>query len=115
MKHIHPPLLIALGLAFGVGSLWAQSELHDPTRPPNSPAVNAKVASVSTTPDNIQMLLVGPQRSFAVIDGVVLKPGDNLNQWQLVSIGKQSVVMRNATTTEEINLNPSVVKTRRSQ
>jgi hypothetical protein len=115
MKYLPSSLVIAAGLALGMGSAWAQSELHDPTRPPVNLSANANVSTVTTTtPDNVQMLLVGRQRSFAMIDGVMVKPGDMFNQWQLISIGRESVVMRNASVTEEISLNPLVVKTRRS-
>jgi hypothetical protein len=61
------------------------------------------------------MLVIGRKRTFAMMDGVVVKPGESVNQWQLVSIGSQGVVMRNAAVTKEISINPSVVKTVRSE
>jgi len=127
MKHIRSSHVIAFGFALSVGSLWAQGTLHDPTRPPSnvSASVAAAMAAVpegsslnaeaqKPSGERIQMLLIGRHRSFAMIDGVVVKLGESLNQWQLVSIDRQSVVMRNAAVTEEISINPSVVKTARS-
>jgi hypothetical protein len=110
MKHLFLPLVIATGLALSANSTWAQGDLHDPTRPSSTLTTSAHAATV-TAPDNLQMLLIGRQRSFAMMDGVIVKPGESFNQWQLVSIGRQSVVMRNAALTEEISIHPSVVKT----
>jgi hypothetical protein len=114
MKHLLTPSLMAACCVLSVSSLWAQSELHDPTRPPSSLSISANVES-SSTPESIQMLVIGRKRTFAMMDGVVVKPGESVNQWQLVSIGSQGVVMRNAAVTKEISINPSVVKTVRSE
>jgi len=114
MKHLHASLVCAAGIALSMGSLCAQVELHDPTRPPSNLSAIANGAFEKASTENIQMLLIGRDRSFVMMDGVVVKPGEMFNQWQLVSIGHQSVVMRNASVTQEISLSPLVVKTRRS-
>ena len=114
MKYLASLFAIVTGFVLSAPAFCAQDELHDPTRPLINVTASAMVSAENASPENLQMLLIGRQRSYALIDGVVVKPGDMLNQWELVSIGSQSVVMRNASLTEEISLNPSVVKTLRS-
>ena len=117
MKYKLRPLFFTACLAMCASSLWAQSGLHDPLRPADPAPFSAQVsASDAHQPsgENIQMLVIGRQRAFALIDGVLVKPGESLNQWQLVSIHRQSVVMRNAAVTQEISISPSVVKTVRT-
>jgi len=60
------------------------------------------------------MLVIGRQRAFAMINGVLVKHGESVNQWQLVSIDRQGVVMRNASVIQEFSISPSVVKTVRT-
>lgn len=110
MKHLFTPQLIVLYLALNANLSWAQGDVHDPMRPPANLSVASTPASVSV-PDNVQMLLKGEQRSFAMVDGVIVKPGESLKAWRLVSIGSHSVVMRHAAATEEISIHPAVVKT----
>ena len=117
MKHIFRPLFIAAWWAMGSSALWAQGSLHDPMRPPSQAPFSAQAPAPDTAQpsgENIQMLVIGRQRTFAVIDGVLVKPGESVNQWQLVSIGRQGVVMRNASVTQEFSISPSVVKTVRT-
>ena len=114
MTHTPASLFCALTMVLSTGALWAQGGLHDPTRPPSNVDAKARVSSGSATADNIQMLVIGRERSFAMLDGEVVMLGGTFNQWQLISMDSQSVVMRNATLTEEINLNPSVAKTLRT-
>jgi hypothetical protein len=86
-------------------------------RPPNQASFSAQAPAADAaqpSSENIQMLVIGRQRAFAMIDGVLVKPGESVNQWQLVSIGRQGVVMRNATVTQEFSISPSVVKTVRT-
>lgn len=117
MKHMFKPLFFVASWLAG-GALWAQSGLHDPMRPLNVASSHAQVsdsdAAAKPAGENIQMLMIGRQRAFAVIDGVLVKPGESVNQWQLVSIGHQGVVMRNASVTQEFRINPAVVKTVRN-
>jgi len=110
MKQLFTSRLIALCLALHTHSSWAQGDVHDPMRPPANLAAASKPASVAA-PENVQMLLMGGQRSFAMVDGVIVKPGESLKAWRLVSIGSHSVVMRHAAVTEEISIHPAVVKT----
>ena len=127
MKNALYPLIMTAWLSLSATSLWAQGALQDPTRPPEKTAISRSVTPVTgavsgpessdaakPAAENIQMLVIGRQRAFALIDGVLVKPGDSLNQWQLVSIHRQSVVMRNAAVTQEISISPSVVKTVRT-
>ena len=117
MKHTFRPLFFAAWLALGANALWAQSGLHDPMRPPNQASFSAQAPAADAaqpSSENIQMLVIGRQRAFAMINGVLLKPGESVNEWQLVSIDRQGVVMRNATVTQEFSISPSVVKTVRT-
>lgn len=124
MRNVLHSLIVTTWLSLSATSIGAQSALHDPTRPPDKTSLGRSVApAIGTineavnndeskpTPESIQMLVIGRQRKFALIDGVLVKPGESLNQWQLVSISRQSVVMRNAAVTQEISISPSVVKT----
>ncbi len=111
-------------LLAGVGPVCAQTDLHDPMRPIGVAAASALTASVSLgSPDtevvaapqplagSINVLVIGAQRQFALIDGVLVHPGESVNQWRLVSIHHQGVVMRHASQIQEIKLHPSAVKT----
>ncbi len=114
MNYALRSIFLTAWLTCGVSSGWAQSSLHDPMRPPSATSFAAQLpTSDAANPagEKIQMLIIGRQRAFAMIDGLLVKPGESVNQWQLVSIGHQSVVMRNASVTQEISINPSVVKT----
>jgi hypothetical protein len=117
MKYKLRPLFFTACLATCASSLWAQSGLHDPMRPVDPAPFSGQVsASDATQPsgENIQMLVIGRQRAFAMINGVLVKPGESVNQWQLVSIDRQGVVMRNASVIQEFSISPSVVKTVRT-
>lgn len=93
-----------------------QGPLHDPTRPPQTGTMG-RIGAGAVTPstERIQMLLIGESRKYAIVDGVLLKPGDLHNQWRLSIINPESVVMRNASGTRVIRVSPSVVKTLRPQ
>lgn len=117
MKYKLRPLFFTACLAMCASSLLAQSGLHDPMRPADPAPFSAQVsASDAHQPsgENIQMLVIGRQRAFAMINGVLVKPGESVNQWQLVSIDRQGVVMRNASVIQEFSISPSVVKTVRT-
>lgn len=92
-----------------------QGPLRDPTRPPQVAPAGSGSAAAASPGGRIQMLLIGESRKYAVIDGVLLKPGDLHRQWRLSSINPDSVVMHGASGTQVIKANPSVVKTIRSQ
>lgn len=124
MKNLPRSFSYVFFCAMGTSICHAQSSLHDPFRPPNAFISNGNSENISATNGSsipkddsttsgveLKMLLIGQKRSYALIEGRLLKPGDSINQWKLVSIGNQSVVMRNASMTEKISINPSVVKT----
>ena len=111
-------------------SLGAQPVLRDPTRPSDispAPVVSAPsnglpdgnpngdyVLAPISAPERVGVLLIGSSRQYAVIDGVVVKPGQSVNQWRLLSIHSQGVVMQGASGTQTLKVSPLVVKTLRS-
>ena len=116
----------AFGMLLCANAVQAQSLMHDPMRPlvPTSPsgtllaAHDSAVAPLSVedikpSGNSIRMLVIGRDRSFAVMDGQLLEPGNSFKHWKLLSIGPQSVVMRNAASTQVIDINPGVIKTPR--
>jgi hypothetical protein len=108
---------LALLIASGVSPLGAQELgrelLHDPTRPPQSLAVEGSTEALQAqaSRERIQMLVIGESRKFAIIDGVMVTPGALLNQWRLVRIDTQGVVMQSASGAQKISIHPAVVKT----
>ena len=100
---------------------WAQGPLRDPTLPPpgavlavpGGEALPAEVAAqqaAAATQSSVQMVLVGPSRKFAVIDGQMLKPGGQIDQWRLTSITAKGVVLKSDTGAQTISAYPSVQK-----
>jgi hypothetical protein len=127
MKPHSLPTLFALLGSLSASFGHTQTILYDPFRPPNALLPNTSSENNSATNNRsmpqansnmyggkVQMLLIGQHRSTALIDGHVLKLGELINQWKLVSIDPQNIVMRNASVTEKISINPSVVKTIRA-
>lgn len=116
----------AFSLLLGSHALQAQDLLHDPMRPlistndagtplttPGSAAARFAAEDRPPSGASVRMLVIGREKSVAIIDGQLMELGNNLKQWQLISIGPHSVVMRNAATTHVIGIHPAVIKTLR--
>jgi hypothetical protein len=119
-------LLMSMGSGFGQ-STDAATSLRDPTRPPpgllrvygNSKALaesDGRAANAAGMSDSrVQVLKIGRSRQFAIIDGQLMQPGDVVDQWRLVSIQSQGVVLQSATETQTISSTPLVEKTLRAE
>ncbi|WP_100144290.1 hypothetical protein [Limnohabitans sp. JirII-31] len=130
MKSIFKLLCVTASTWLLATPLGAQPVLRDPTRPSEispPPVVSAPsnglpdgnpngdyVLAPISPPERLGVLLIGSSRQYAVIDGVVVKPGQSVNQWRLLSIHSQGVVMQSASGTQTLKVSPSVVKTLRS-
>lgn len=75
----------------------AQS-LRDPTRPLTGSSGKATVTAVTPAPPppmpQLQMVLIGAQRSKAVIDGELLEVGDLVNGMRIEAIRPDAVVLK---------------------
>ena len=112
---------VLMGIVCMPGAAWAQGILRDPTLPPPGavvvapggevlPAEVAAQQAAAATQPAVQMVLVGPSRKYAVIDGQVLKPGGQIDQWRLTSITAKGVVLKSDTGAQAISAYPSVQK-----
>jgi hypothetical protein len=63
------------------------AELRDPTKPPGY--INSDTASISTW--QLDAVIIGKDRSLAIINGQVFKVGDEVNSNRLMSITPYSV------------------------
>src|SRR5690349_10901018 len=90
--------------------------LADPTRPaaawlaaqPAKPGASAP--SEPGTP-GAQIVVVGPSRKFAIVDGQAVHAGDRHNGAKLVDIDKDSLVWQRGTSSERSSMHPAVEKT----
>jgi hypothetical protein len=58
-----------------------------------------------------QIVVVGPSRKFAIVDGHPVQTGDHYNGAKLVDIDKDSLVWQRGTGSERSSMHPAVVKT----
>ena len=113
---------LVIGLVAAQSVAWAQGALRDPTLPPPGavqatpgaagdamPGTAAQAGAALAQP-TVQLMLVGPSRQYAVIDGQMLKPGGQIDQWHLTRIGANGVVMQSDTGSQKISAYPSVKK-----
>lgn len=115
--------IFMLAVALAQGAAWGQSALRDPTFPPHGAvlAVPNTASGLTTSgtvlehgaaiaPPVVQVMLVGPSRKHAVIDGHLLKPGEHIDQWRLTQITANGVIMQSAMGTQKISAYPLVKK-----
>lgn len=110
------------GMLVTQGVAWAQGALRDPTMPPpgavlaapgGDAALPAEIAAqqvAASAQPAVQMVLVGPSRKYAVIEGQMLKPGGQIDQWRLTHITAKGVVLKSDADTQTISAYPSVQK-----
>ncbi len=103
-------------LALGCFSAaWAQA-LPDPTRPPAAwLAAQPKAAGAPSGADvesvpQLQSLLIGPSRRYAIIDGQLVGVGDMFNDARVVAVRSTEVVLRSERGTQTLKLFPDVEK-----
>jgi hypothetical protein len=90
--------------------------LADPTRPaavwlaaqPRTPGASAPAEP--GTP-GAQIVVIGPSRKFAIVDGHPVQAGDHYNGAKLVDIDKDSLVWQRGTGSERSSMYPAVEKT----
>jgi hypothetical protein len=109
--------IAALALGCGcVSTAWGQA-LSDPTRPPQAwLAAQPKGAGAlsgmesETVMPQLQSLLIGPTRSYALIEGQLLGVGDTFRDARVVAVRPTEVVLRSEHGTQTLKLFPDVEK-----
>ncbi len=108
-----PPLLLLIVLGWASGA-WAAAP-GDPTEAPpvwvaaQSGASGAAPMATSGAEPRVQVILSGRSRRVAVIDGEVLKVGDQYKGSKIVDIRANEVVMDDAA--KSLGVTPDVEKT----
>lgn len=108
-------LLAAFTALVALAPCQAQT-LADPTRPAAAwlaaqarPPGSAPAAEPGTP--GAQIVVVGPSRKFAIVDGHAVHAGDSYNGAKLVDIDKTGLVWQRGAGSERSSMNPAVEKT----
>lgn len=107
-------LLLILGMA---ASSFSFAQSGDPTRPapewlalqPRLPGATA-VETDRGTP-GAQIIVVGPSRRFAMVDGQAVRPGETYRGSKLLGIGDEGVTWQTDGHREFTSMSPGVQKT----
>jgi MSHA biogenesis protein MshK len=107
-------LLFTLGVV--VSALSHAQTTGDPTRPapawqalqPKAPGATVEVAP--STP-GAQIVVVGPARKFAMVDGETVRPGDTYRGSKLLAIGPDGLIWQTEGRRELTSMSPAVLKT----
>ena len=106
-------MAVAMVLSAVSYQLFAQ-QLRDPTRPPAGLAQEVGGAkgdvSVKRSGLNLQSILIAPDRRSAIIDGQLLRVGQRVSGFKVVSIEEGAVILRGAQGTRRLQLFPEVDK-----
>ena len=109
--------VIAAALALGGGTTaWGQATLPDPTRPPQAWLdAQPKAAGVTAEADagaapQLQSLVIGPSRRYAIIEGQLVGVGDTFKDARVVAVRPTEVVLRSERGTQTLRLYPDVEK-----
>ena len=84
--------LLAVGLAAG-GSA-AGEELPDPMRPPQVSVRSATEPASTPSRWQLHMTRISPGQRLAVLNGRLVKPGDEVSGARVVSVGPDAVELR---------------------
>ena len=109
------PLLAAWFCLGAAGTAQAQA-VADPTRPPDAwlaaqPAAPQTDAAPAQSADSgAHVTVTGKNRRYAVIDGQVVKPGDQINGARVVAIKANSVTLKQNDSRQVLSLTPGVEK-----
>jgi len=115
--HAGRLLLLLVGIAASAPAIAQTS--GDPTKPPPvwlamQPRPPGAVAAVEVeaagTPDT-QIIIVGPARKFAMVDGQAVRPGETYKGSKLLSIGPDGVIWQTEGRREVTSMSPGVQKT----
>jgi len=93
---------------------WGQP-LSDPSRPPQAYlAAPPKGAGTSAAeierPPQLQSLLIGPSRKYAIIDGQLVGVGDAFRDGRVVAVTSAGVVLSSERGKETLSMFPNVQK-----
>ena len=81
--------LLAVGLVVG-GSAVGQ-ELPDPMRPPHVPSRTATVPVSAPSDWQLHMTRISPGQRLAVLNGRLVRPGDEVSGARVLSVGPSAV------------------------
>jgi hypothetical protein len=108
--------IAALTLVLGCLSPALGQVLSDPTRPPQAwlaAQPKAEGTLSAAEPDivpQLQSLLIGPSRRYAIIEGQLLGVGDKFKDAHVVAVRPAGVVLRSERGTQTLRLFPDVEK-----
>jgi len=97
-----------LVLAFATFSAHAQGALVDPTRPQFLPAPQAGGNSGGAQGMRLQSVLISATRQLAVIDGMTVPLGGQVNGATLVSVTETGVTLQRGSEVQNLKLHPNV-------
>ena len=112
LSHASPAVVAAL-LAVLASAAHAQA---DPTRPhPLWLAAQPRLPGTEATPEPsmpaAHIVVTGPSRRFAVVEGEAVRPGESYNGSKLVGIEAGGVVWQRSGSHERATMSPGVEKT----
>lgn len=84
--------LLAVGLV--VGGSAAGEELPDPMRPPQAWARSAPLPVSAPSHWQLHMTRISPGQRLAVLNGRLVRPGDEVSGARVVSVGPNAVELR---------------------
>jgi hypothetical protein len=107
-------LLLTLGVV--LCALSHAQTTGDPTRPaPVWQALHPKLpgAAVEVAPSTpgAQIVIVGPARKFAMVDGEAVRPGETYKGSKLLAIGPDGLIWQTEGRREMTSMSPAVQKT----
>ena len=102
-------------MALGCIGVAHADALADPTRPAAEwlaaqPVVPGAEVTGSNAAPGVRVLVIGPTRKFAIIDGQMVRLGASYNGAKLVSIQSGGVVLQKDGSKEKLSMNPAVEK-----
>lgn len=92
--------------------------LPDPTRPaaawlaaqPRAAGAAAEAVAEPTAP-GVHIVVIGPTRKFAMVDGHAVRQGESYNGSRLAAINQDGLVWQRGGAREKSNMSPNVQKT----
>jgi len=119
---MNQPTLSAGRLLFVIAGLAASAVSHaqasgDPTRPPpvwlalQPKLPGAPSVEVDAGTPGAQIVVVGPTRKFAMVDGQAVRPGETYKGSKLLAIGPDGLMWQTEGRRELTSMSPGVQKT----
>lgn len=113
-SHVWPLLALAAGLSLSTAQAQAPAAA-DPTRPPDAWLALQPPAPDSGVPQNpdsgARVTVTGAKNHrYAVVDGQVVKPGDEVNGAKVVGIKANAVTLKQNDSRQVLSLTPGVQK-----